>query len=66
MKVTVNGEAREFARPPALAELLRDLGADGARVAVLVNGSVVPAPARHGVTLADADVVEVLTLAAGG
>jgi thiazole synthase len=63
---TVNGEARTLPDPVTVAQLLERLGYDRRRVAVEVNGEVVPA-ARHGEqALASADHIEIVTLVGGG
>ena len=66
MKLTVNGEARETAGSPTLQQLLETLNPAGGRVAVVVNDEVVPAAARAGFALKDADRIEILTFAGGG
>jgi thiazole synthase len=64
--ITVNGESRTLPHLLTTAELLERLGYDRRRVAVEVNGAVVPA-ARHAEhSLADGDRVEVVTLVGGG
>ena len=62
----VNGEARGVARGSSLADLLGALGLGGRRVAVAVNGCVVPR-ARHAQhALAGGDEVEILEAVGGG
>ena len=67
--VTVNGEERVLAAdpsPPTVADLVREVGLEGKRVAVEVNRRVVPR-AEHGTRyLADGDRVEVVTFVGGG
>src|ERR1700688_19186 len=64
--LTINGESRTLPDPLTAAQLLERLGYDRRRVAVEVNGAVVPL-ARHGEeALADGDHVEVVTLVGGG
>ncbi|HTU18939.1 MAG TPA: sulfur carrier protein ThiS [Gemmataceae bacterium] len=63
---TVNGEARTLPEPLTVAQLLDRLGYNRRRVAVEINGDVVPA-AQHGEqTLTSADRVEIVTLVGGG
>ncbi len=63
---TVNGEVRTLPEPLTVAQLLERLGYDRRRVAVEVNGTVVPA-VRHGEQgLSSADRVEIVTLVGGG
>jgi len=63
---TVNGEARTLPQPLTVAQLLERLGYDRGRVAVEVNGEVVPAVRHAEQTLAPADRVEIVTLVGGG
>jgi len=65
--LVVNGEPRALdAAAPTIAALIRDLGLEGRRVAVEVNGDIVTR-AEHGTRrLADGDRVEVVTFVGGG
>jgi thiazole synthase len=63
---TVNGEASSLPEPLTVAQLLEHLRYDRRRVAVEINGDVVPS-ARHGEqAIASADRVEIVTLVGGG
>ena len=66
LTVTVNGEARTFAQPVTIAELVEQLGYDRRRVAVEVNREVVPGPRHPSRRLASGDAVEIVTLVGGG
>jgi thiazole synthase len=64
--LSVNGETRTLPGPVSVAELLRVLGREPAKVAVEVNREVVPR-ARHGEHRLEAgDCVEIVTLVGGG
>jgi thiazole synthase len=63
---TVNGEARTLPKPLTVAQLLERLGYDCRRVAVEVNGQVVPAIRHAEQALEAADRVEIVTLVGGG
>jgi sulfur carrier protein len=63
MRVIVNGEPRELAGRPTVADLLPD-GSRG--VAVAVNGTVVPRAEHAGTRLGDGDAVEIVTAVQGG
>lgn len=70
MKLTINGENREF-RPDAPAELtvsdlLGELGLRGRPVAVEVNKQLVFKRDHESTTLSDGDRVEVVTMVGGG
>lgn len=65
LEITLNGETKSIDRQ-TLADLLTHLGIDRAKVAVEVNGQVVPR-IRHGEhAMAAGDRVEVVTLVGGG
>jgi thiazole synthase len=63
---TINGEARSWPESLTVAELLGRLGYDRRRVAVEINGEVVPAARHAEQTLTSADRVEIVTLVGGG
>jgi thiazole synthase len=63
---TVNGEARSLPEPLTVAQLLERLGYDRRRVAVEVNGDVVPAGRHEAHPLSHDDRVEIVTLVGGG
>ena len=66
MTVTVNGNARDFAAPLTVAELLRTLEISPRGLAVEVNLQIVPR-ARHAEhLLADGDKLEIVTFVGGG
>ncbi len=63
---TVNGEPRTLPAPLTVGQLLEKLGYDRKRVAVEVNGEVIPV-ARHGEhALSGDDHIEIVTLVGGG
>lgn len=63
---TINGEARSLPETLTVAQLLERLGYDRRRVAVEVNGEVVPAARHAEQTLASADRIEIVALVGGG
>ena len=66
MRLSVNGEAAEVDEGATVADVVAGRTAELRRVAVAVNGEVVPRSAWASVPLAAGDAVEVLTAAAGG
>jgi sulfur carrier protein len=64
--VRVNGEERELRAGSTVAELVRELGLAGRRVAVAVNRSVVPRAAFEARRLAAGDRIEILEAVGGG
>jgi len=65
LSITVNGEAR---RAPAgsIADLVRELGLDPAKVAVERNGEIAPRSSLEMIALADGDVLEIVHFVGGG
>ena len=64
--ITLNAEPRSFPGRLTVAELLKTLGKDPAKLAVEVNLSVVPRADHVGWELRDGDAVEIVTLVGGG
>jgi sulfur carrier protein len=66
LAVSVNGRSREVPSGTTLADLVRSLDLGGKRIAVEVNGEVVPR-SRHAATpLAAGDRVEIVGAVGGG
>jgi sulfur carrier protein len=66
IQVTVNGAARRYDAPLAVAELVRRMSLAGKRIAVERNGEIVPKSA-HGATLVtDGDRLEIVVAVGGG
>ncbi|HEX5802248.1 MAG TPA: sulfur carrier protein ThiS [Azospira sp.] len=66
MNLTINGERREFPAPLTVAALLEQLGLAGKRIAVEMNGEIVP-KSRHGATpVGEGDRFEIVVAVGGG
>ena len=65
LSIIVNGEPRRAA-PGSIADLVRNLELDPAKVAVERNGEIVPRSALANVALADSDVLEIVHFVGGG
>jgi len=67
MQVTLNGSPQRFDPPPAtVAELVRALNLEGKRIAVEMNGRIVPKSLYGETRVADGDELEVVTAVGGG
>jgi len=66
VKIVVNGESRELAAPATVAGLLEQMELAGRRVAVEVNGEIVPRSQHGTYELKDQDRVEVVFAIGGG
>lgn len=68
MKITlsINGEAREVPADATIASLIADLGLVGRRLAVEVNGDVVPRSAHATTRFTAGDRVEIVHAIGGG
>ena len=66
MEIVVNGSARDVAPDCTIVELLRTEGLADRRVAVEVNGAIVPRGAHAAHRLSEGDRVEVVHALGGG
>lgn len=66
MEILLNGETRTLAEDASLPDLLQAEGLAGRRVAVEVNGQIVPRGAQSGMRLAPGDRVEIVHALGGG
>ncbi|MGY0620355.1 sulfur carrier protein ThiS [Lysobacter sp. A378] len=66
MDIILNGEPRELAAPTTLARLLQDEGLAERRVAVEINGQIVPRSQHDERALADGDRIEIVHALGGG
>jgi sulfur carrier protein len=66
MQVTVNGEKQELEATVSVADLVVKLGLTGRRIAVEVNGEIVPRSLHAGHKLNAGDRVEVVHAIGGG
>ncbi|MBH64467.1 MAG: thiamine biosynthesis protein ThiS [Alphaproteobacteria bacterium] len=66
MRVTVNGEEREFERSMTVSQLLGELGIDARKVALERNLEIVPRSAYDGTEISDGDQLEVVHFIGGG
>ena len=64
--LTLNGEVRRFTAGVSVADLVRDIGLDPAKVAVERNLEIVPRSTLANVVLADGDVLEIVHFVGGG
>ena len=66
MKLIVNGSARQVEQVVTVADFLAASKLDTVRVAVEVNGAVVPRRDFAAVRLNEGDTLEIVTLVGGG
>lgn len=66
IRLTVNGEAKEFAQVSTVRDLILRLNLTGRAVAVEVNKQLIAKRQHDTHRLADGDVVELVTLVGGG
>ena len=66
MQVTVNGDAVQLAGPTTVADLVAARAEEHRRIAVALNGTVVPRSRWQDTELTGGDAVEVLVAVAGG
>jgi sulfur carrier protein len=66
IRVSLNGEPREFPASLTFAQLLGDLALEGRRLAIERNGEIVPRSRFGEDRLADGDRIEVVIAVGGG
>lgn len=66
MKLMVNGSALDVPRDTSIAALLETMQLAGRRLAVEVNGEIVPRSTHAQATLRDGDQVEIVQAIGGG
>ena len=66
MQLVVNGSAHEHGGDGTLLDLLREVGADPAHVATMVNNRIIRKEAREPTRLKDGDRVEIVKFVGGG
>lgn len=64
--LSINGKPRQYQSAIKVAELIRDLGLEGKRIAVERNGEIVPRSEFVAVELADGDAIEIVGAVGGG
>jgi thiazole synthase len=66
MRVTINGEPRDFSAPLTLFQLLDDLGFDARKIALERNLEIVPRSAYRETAVEDGDELEIVHFIGGG
>jgi thiazole synthase len=66
LSVKINGEQRRVGGGTSIADMVRELGLDPARVAVERNLEVVPRSSLGQVNVADGDCYEIVRFVGGG
>ena len=66
MKLTINGESREFAPLSTVSELVAQLGMKPDRVAVELNRELVPRNRWASTEVSDGDKLEIVHFVGGG
>lgn len=64
--ITVNGSKVELENPVAVTEFLTSRNYTLTRIAVELNGAILPKSAYSATTLTEADTMEVVTFVGGG
>ena len=66
MELIVNGETRSLPEPVSVAELVNELGVTGCRIALELNGEIVPRGEFEATMLAPGDKLEIVQAIGGG
>lgn len=65
MQLTLNGESRSF-DVNTVSDLLQELGYEGKRIAVELNGEIVPKSQHSNTALNNGDQLEIVVAVGGG
>lgn len=66
IKISINGEAREFPAALTIADMVSELALTGKRIAIEQNGEIVPKSQYAQTMLQDGDVLEMVVAVGGG
>ena len=66
LDVIVNGESKALAEPVTVMQLIQDMDLQGKRIAIEINGEIVPASQHSSVQLSSGDSVEIVGAIGGG
>lgn len=66
IRITLNGDEREFAREMSVADLLGELGFEQRKIAVERNLEIVPRSTYADVRIEDGDRLEIVRFVGGG
>ncbi len=66
MNITLNGQAKTLANTDTISALITELGYDNKRIAVELNGDIVPKSQHASTTIKDADTIEIVVAVGGG
>lgn len=66
LKITINGESRQFPETLSVAGLIDALAYTGKRIAVELNGEIVPKSQHATTQLASGDQLEIVVAVGGG
>jgi sulfur carrier protein len=66
MKITINGNSKELSEPIALDQLVSQFCKNSKHVIAEVNGEILRAPQWSQKTVADGDVIELVSFVGGG
>ena len=66
LKITINGESRQFPAAMTVAALVETLGYTGKRIAIERNGEIVPRGHHADTLLTEGDILEIVVAVGGG
>jgi sulfur carrier protein len=66
IELVINGEARTFAAPLTLSQLVETLDLAGKRIAIEKNGEIIPRSRHADTPLANGDRLEIVVAVGGG
>ncbi|MGG5142947.1 MULTISPECIES: sulfur carrier protein ThiS [Alcaligenes] len=66
MNITLNGQSKTLANSDTVGSLIRELGYENKRIAVELNGDIVPKSQHANTPIKDGDTIEIVVAVGGG
>jgi sulfur carrier protein len=66
LDVTVNGKDRSLSNPISVSQLIREMDLQGKRIAVEINGEIIPASQHSSYLISNHDRIEIVGAIGGG
>ncbi|EJC61898.1 sulfur carrier protein ThiS [Alcaligenes ammonioxydans] len=66
MNITLNGQSKTLANSDTIGSLIRELGYENKRIAVELNGDIVPKSQHANTPIKDGDTIEIVVAVGGG
>ena len=66
LEVIINGNSRSLSGPVSVSQLIQEMELQGKRIAIEINGAIVPASQHSSYQLSNGDNIEIVGAIGGG